>query len=73
MDARSMSYEKHPDPVEFIRGQEEDVISYLIYPIIAQGDPIGCVVAFNKEGSPLDEGATKAVQTAASFLAKQME
>ncbi|ARI75452.1 stage V sporulation protein T [Halobacillus mangrovi] len=73
MDSRSMASEKHPTPVEFVRGQEEDVISYIIQPIIAQGDPIGCVVAFNKEGSPLDEGSNKAVQTAASFLAKQME
>lgn len=73
MDSRSMSTEKHPDPVELVRGQEEDVISYLICPIIAQGDPIGCVVAFNKEGSPLEDGVSKAVQTAANFLAKQME
>ncbi|MYL21973.1 stage V sporulation protein T [Halobacillus litoralis] len=73
MDSRSMASEKHPDPVEFVRGQEEDVISYLIHPIIAQGDPIGCVIAFNKEGAPLEDGADKAVQTAASFLAKQME
>ncbi|ELK48351.1 UNVERIFIED_CONTAM: stage V sporulation protein T [Halobacillus marinus] len=73
MDTRTMSFEKHPDPVEFVQGQEEDVISYIIYPIIAQGDPIGCVIAFNKEGSPMEESMTKALQTAASFLAKQME
>ncbi|WP_206760777.1 stage V sporulation protein T [Halobacillus yeomjeoni] len=73
MDARTMSFEKHPTPTEFLRGQEEDVISYIIHPIIAQGDPIGCVVVLNKEGSPLDDSAGKAVHTAASFLAKQME
>ncbi|ASF37680.1 AbrB family transcriptional regulator, stage V sporulation protein T [Halobacillus alkaliphilus] len=73
MDTRTMSYEKHPAPIEFTRGQEEDVISYIIHPIIAQGDPIGCVAAFNKEGSPIEEGSNKAVQIAANFLAKQME
>ncbi|RWZ51258.1 stage V sporulation protein T [Halobacillus fulvus] len=73
MDKRKMTTEKHPAPAEFVRGQEEDVISYIIYPIIAQGDPIGCVVALNKEGGPIEDTAGKAVQTAAAFLAKQME
>ncbi|UOR10684.1 stage V sporulation protein T [Halobacillus amylolyticus] len=73
MEGRTSAFEKHPNPVEFVRDSEEDVISYIIHPIIAQGDPIGCVVAFNKEGTPIDEGSAKAVQTAASFLARQMD
>ncbi|WP_101847134.1 stage V sporulation protein T [Halobacillus sp. Marseille-P3879] len=73
LDKRSSESEKHPQPVEIVRDQEEDVISYIIYPIIAQGDPIGCVAIFNKEGSPIEEGAKMAVETAAHFLAKQME
>ncbi|MFQ3546536.1 stage V sporulation protein T [Halobacillus rhizosphaerae] len=73
MEGRNSAQEKHPNPIEFVKGKEEDVISYIIHPIIAQGDPIGCVVAFNKEGSPIEDGAAKAVQTGASFLAKQME
>ncbi|UOQ44669.1 stage V sporulation protein T [Halobacillus salinarum] len=73
MESRNSAVEKHPSPVEFVRGKEEDVISYIVHPIIAQGDPIGCVVAYNKEGAPIDEGSLKAVKTAASFLAKQME
>ncbi|MFC7061768.1 stage V sporulation protein T [Halobacillus seohaensis] len=73
MEKRAPESDKHSQPVEFVRDQEEDVISYIIYPIITQGDPIGCVVAFNKEGSPIDESSVKAVHTAAQFLAKQME
>ncbi|MBA2176997.1 stage V sporulation protein T [Halobacillus locisalis] len=73
MNNRTMSMEKHPAPIEFVKGQEEEVTSFIIYPIIAQGDPIGCVVAMTKEGSPIEDGTEKVLQTAASFLAKQME
>ncbi|WP_082235821.1 stage V sporulation protein T [Halobacillus massiliensis] len=73
MDKRTEVSEKHPQPIELVRDQEVDVISYIIYPIIAQGDPIGCVAIFNKEGSPIDENYGVAIQTAAQFLAKQME
>lgn len=73
MNNRTMSMEKHPAPIEFVKGQEEEVTSFIIYPIIAQGDPIGCVIAMTKEGSPIEDGTEKALQTAASFLAKQME
>jgi len=46
--------------------------SYTIAPIVANGDPIGAVVIFSKEQA-LGEVEHKAVETAASFLARQME
>ncbi len=51
---------------------EEDVTSYAAAPIIAGGDPIGAVIIFSKEDT-LGEVEKKSVETAASFLARQME
>lgn len=53
-------------------GSEETISAYTIGPIIANGDPIGAVIIFSKEGS-LGEVEHKAVETAAGFLARQME
>ncbi|MFL6516498.1 MAG: stage V sporulation T C-terminal domain-containing protein, partial [Bacillus sp. (in: firmicutes)] len=50
----------------------EAITSYTIGPIIANGDPIGAVIIFSKEGT-LGEVEQKAVETAAGFLARQME
>ncbi|WP_181351156.1 stage V sporulation protein T [Thalassobacillus sp. CUG 92003] len=72
MDERKTISENKSEKVELVRGAEEEVEGYLLTPIIAQGDPIGCVVAFSKNGA-LSEAVMKSVDTAASFLAKQME
>ncbi|UII56014.1 stage V sporulation protein T [Cytobacillus spongiae] len=58
--------------IAIIDGTEEEVSSYTVGPIIANGDPIGAVMIFAKEGS-LGEVEQKAVETAAGFLARQME
>ncbi|UAC48234.1 stage V sporulation protein T [Bacillus aquiflavi] len=58
--------------ISLVEGFEEQVTAYTIGPIIANGDPIGAVIIFAKEGN-LGEVEQKAVETAASFLAKQME
>ena len=50
----------------------EEISSYTIGPIIANGDPIGAVIIYSKEGT-LGEVEQKAVETAAGFLARQME
>lgn len=55
-----------------VDGNEETISSYTIGPIIANGDPIGAVIIFSKEGT-LGEVEQKAVETAAGFLARQME
>lgn len=48
--------------------------SFVIAPIIANGDPIGSVVIIAKEDNPpLNEVEKKLAETAAGFLARQME
>lgn len=58
--------------ISIVDGNTESVSSYTIGPIVANGDPIGAVVIFAKEGT-LGEVEKKAVETAAGFLARQME
>ncbi|ALX49437.1 stage V sporulation protein T [Lentibacillus amyloliquefaciens] len=73
MEERTMTYETEQTESELIQGQEEQLDSYCISPIIANGDPIGCVMLFSKDGNKLSEVEQKSIQTASSFLAKQME
>ncbi|TRM11118.1 stage V sporulation protein T [Lentibacillus cibarius] len=72
MESRTMSYETEQAAVELIKGQDEQLDSYCISPIIANGDPIGCVMLFSKDGK-IGDAEQKAVQTASSFLGRQME
>ncbi|MDA1478214.1 stage V sporulation protein T [Bacillus changyiensis] len=58
--------------IQLIDGIEEEVNSYTIGPIVANGDPIGAVVIFSKDQT-IGEVEHKAVETAAGFLARQME
>ncbi|MDP4085450.1 MAG: stage V sporulation protein T [Bacillota bacterium] len=58
--------------VSLAEGTEETIAAYTVGPIIANGDPIGAVIIFSKEGT-LGEVEQKAVETAAGFLARQME
>jgi AbrB family transcriptional regulator, stage V sporulation protein T len=58
--------------VALIDGIDETISSYTVGPIIANGDPIGAVIIFSKE-STIGEVERKAVETAAGFLARQME
>ncbi|HZK43878.1 MAG TPA: stage V sporulation protein T [Syntrophomonadaceae bacterium] len=54
--------------------REYTVTSQVIAPIITQGDPIGAVIILTKEaGTPLGDLEVKLAETAAGFLAKQME
>ena len=46
----------------------------VVAPIITQGDPIGAVILCSKDGSvKMSEMEVKLTETAAGFLAKQME
>ncbi|MEJ9231984.1 stage V sporulation protein T [Peribacillus butanolivorans] len=58
--------------ISFVDSNDEEIQSYTAAPIIASGDPIGAVLIFSKEGT-LGEVEQKSVETAASFLARQME
>ncbi|HET7522193.1 MAG TPA: stage V sporulation protein T [Bacillales bacterium] len=49
------------------------VSSYVSAPIIAGGDPIGTVTVIGKDGNAIGDVEKKLVETAAGFLAKQME
>ncbi len=54
--------------------REYTVKSQVIAPIISQGDPIGAVIIVSKEpGVKLGDMEVKLAETAAGFLAKQME
>lgn len=58
--------------VEIVEGIESDD-GYVIAPIIANGDPIGAVVMIMKDGGMPSELEKKLSETAAGFLARQME
>lgn len=73
IDDRSSTMEIEPTTMEIMEGKEEELISYAVSPIIANGDPIGCVVMYVKEGKVLTETEQKVTETAANFLGKQME
>ncbi|MHC0039266.1 stage V sporulation protein T [Pseudoneobacillus sp. C159] len=72
MEERNAVLVTTPGDIAIIEGSEENVSSYTVGPIIANGDPIGAVLIFAKEGT-LGEVEKKAVETAAGFLARQME
>jgi len=73
IEDRSLLYETEPNTVEITEGREEDLRSYCISPIIANGDSIGCVMMFYKEKEALSKIEQKLIETASNFLAKQME
>lgn len=72
MDDRNSVLITAKTQVSFVDNHDEEVQSYTVSPIVANGDPIGAVVIFSKEDT-LGEVEHKAVETAASFLARQME
>ncbi|WP_096441134.1 stage V sporulation protein T [Alteribacter populi] len=57
-----------------IAGEAKDELNgYVIAPIIASGDPIGAVVLVAKEAAKMGDVEKKLAETAAGFLARQME
>src|SRR5690625_3354455 len=50
--------------VEMIAGGNKTVEGYCIYPIIANGDPIGCVVTFAEDEANISDVETKVIHTA---------
>src|SRR5699024_5423041 len=73
IEGRTLVLEKDSATIEVVRGQDEELDSYCICPIIANGDPIGCIMMFSKEDDKLGYAEQKVAETAANFLAKQME
>jgi AbrB family transcriptional regulator, stage V sporulation protein T len=72
LKGRTMVTEKLEKAVEWVPGQVEQVKSYCIAPIVAGGDTIGAVYLLSKVHF-IGEPEQKAAETAAHFLAKQME
>lgn len=70
--ARTGVVEKLEMTIELVAGQYEQVKSYCAVPIISNGDPIGAVYLLSKAHF-IGEVEQKAAETAANFLAKQME
>ncbi|MCJ7843035.1 stage V sporulation protein T [Lederbergia sp. NSJ-179] len=69
---RTSRIEKNAGNTVLVEGNQEELTSYAISPIIASGDPIGAVVIFSKDRT-IGEIEQKSAETAASFLARQME
>ncbi|MCT2346775.1 stage V sporulation protein T [Niallia taxi] len=72
MEDRGSVLVTQQEQIALVDNNTESVSAYTIGPIIANGDPIGAVIIFSKETS-LGEVEKKAVETAAGFLARQME
>ncbi|WP_134702203.1 stage V sporulation protein T [Ammoniphilus sp. YIM 78166] len=63
-----------PGEYEVCRDVKEHYSSIVVAPIVAGGDPIGAVILSSKEEAvKMGDLETKMAETAAGFLAKQME
>lgn len=74
MENRKITIESSAGNHELMRDSNEMIGSFVAAPIVAGGDPIGTVVLLSKDESVnVGEMESKMVETAAGFLAKQME
>ncbi|WP_256762270.1 stage V sporulation protein T [Cohnella sp. WQ 127256] len=74
MENRKIVLETTPGSYELLRDANEPISSFVVAPIISSGDPIGTVVLVSKdEQVNMGNMESKMVETAAGFLAKQME
>lgn len=76
-DRRSIVTPSAGEPPPALDEDDEEIWAFaaqVIAPIIAEGDPIGAVIlASNESSAKMGELELKLVETAAGFLAKQME
>ncbi len=73
MENRKSKVETTAGEYNLVGDNKEELKGYVAAPIIANGDPIGAVVMLIKEGSISGEVEQKLAETAAGFLARQME
>ena len=74
MENRKTVTESGGGSFEVVKDTEESFSSFVAAPIVAGGDPIGTVVLLSKEESvKMAQMEVKMAETAAGFLAKQME
>ncbi|MET3683757.1 AbrB family transcriptional regulator (stage V sporulation protein T) [Alkalibacillus flavidus] len=72
MEKREAVVERQEYSVDLIQGQDETLPSYIIQPIVSNGDPVGSIIMFAEHGS-LSDIEIKVCETASNFLARQME
>ncbi|MFP3392258.1 stage V sporulation protein T [Brevibacillus sp. SIMBA_040] len=74
LEERKTRLEKNAGSYEICRDMNETYGSFVVAPIVAGGDPIGSVILLNKnESTKMGDLEMKMAETAAGFLAKQME
>ncbi|QQE74563.1 stage V sporulation protein T [Brevibacillus composti] len=74
LEERKTRLEKNTGTYEICRDLNETYGSFVVAPIVAGGDPIGSVILVTKnESTKMGDLETKMAETAAGFLAKQME
>ncbi len=74
MENRKTSIESTTGSYDICKDMQETYSSFVIAPIIAGGDPIGTVIMLNRdEQVKMNQMEVKMAETAAGFLAKQME
>ncbi|GAK13898.1 stage V sporulation protein T [Geomicrobium sp. JSM 1781026] len=70
---RSTNAAFEPGDYNLVSDHRDNMQGYVVAPIIASGDPIGAVVMIAKEKPPEESVARMLIETAAGFLARQME
>ncbi len=74
MENRKTTIETNTGEYDICKDMNETYSSFVIAPIVAGGDPIGTVVMVSKDESvKMSQLEVKMAETAAGFLAKQME
>lgn len=74
LEERKSRLEKNTGQYELCRDLNEQYSSFVVAPIVAAGDPIGAVILISKnETGKMGDLEMKLAETAAGFLAKQME
>ncbi|MCR8645863.1 stage V sporulation protein T [Paenibacillus sp. N1-5-1-14] len=74
MENRKSMIENNSASYDILKDLPEAYSSFVVAPIVAGGDPIGAVILITKdENVKMAQMETKMSETAAAFLAKQME
>lgn len=74
MNARDVVSKDSQTTIPLVNGEDTaQTTAQLIAPILMDGQPIGAIAVIARDGSPIDDTAGKAAESAAAFLGKQME
>ncbi|GAK09985.1 MULTISPECIES: stage V sporulation protein T [Geomicrobium] len=73
INTRTTKAEFQHGEYNLVSDHRDTMEGYVVAPIIANGDPIGAVVMISKEKPPEESVARMLIETAAGFLARQME